>query len=202
MIRSLSESFAIEEPEAIFGIVNGTCNYILSQMEKSGKPYAEALKEAQQKGYAETNPAADVNGSDAEAKLLLLSLVGFGLQLQPGTNLAQRDRRYSCGRFSLRRPHRQQHHQAARRGAAKRVGGAGLRFARLGTAERIFWRASTAQPTPSVSPARAAAPGAASAIATMFWSVRAPGAGRPRWQCSAMFASWRAASANSAGRRV
>jgi len=84
VIRSLSESFAAEEPEAIFGIVNGTCNYILSQMEKSGKPYAEALKEAQQKGYAETNPASDVNGSDAEAKLLLLSLVGFGLQLQPG----------------------------------------------------------------------------------------------------------------------
>jgi homoserine dehydrogenase len=84
VIRSLSESFAAEEPEAIFGIVNGTCNYILSQMEKSGKPYAEALKEAQQKGYAETDPASDVNGSDAEAKLLLLSLVGFGLQLQPG----------------------------------------------------------------------------------------------------------------------
>jgi homoserine dehydrogenase len=84
VIRSLSESFAVEEPEAIFGIVNGTCNYILSQMEKSGKPYAEALKEAQQRGYAETNPAADVNGSDAEAKLLLLSLVAFGLQIQPG----------------------------------------------------------------------------------------------------------------------
>jgi homoserine dehydrogenase len=84
VIRSLSESFAAEEPEAIFGIVNGTCNYILSQMEKSGKPYAEALREAQQKGYAETNPASDINGSDAEAKLLLLSLVGFGLHLQPG----------------------------------------------------------------------------------------------------------------------
>ena len=84
VIRSLSESFAAEEPEAIFGIVNGTCNYILSQMERSGKPYAEALKEAQQKGYAETNPASDVNGSDAEAKLLLLSLVAFGLQIQPG----------------------------------------------------------------------------------------------------------------------
>ncbi|HXF75706.1 MAG TPA: homoserine dehydrogenase [Methylomirabilota bacterium] len=84
VIRSLSESFAVEEPEAVFGIVNGTCNYILSQMEKSGKPYAEALEEAQQKGYAETNPAADVNGGDAEAKLLLLSLVAFGLQIEPG----------------------------------------------------------------------------------------------------------------------
>jgi homoserine dehydrogenase len=84
VIRSLSESFAVEEPEAIFGIVNGTCNYILSHMEKSGMPYAEALAEAQQKGYAETNPASDVNGSDAEAKLLLLSTVAFGLQIQPG----------------------------------------------------------------------------------------------------------------------
>jgi homoserine dehydrogenase len=84
VIRSLSESFAMEQPEAVFGIVNGTCNYILSQMEKSGKPYAEALQEAQQKGYAETNPAADVSGSDAEAKLLLLSAVAFGLQIQPG----------------------------------------------------------------------------------------------------------------------
>src|SRR5262245_53695897 len=84
VVRSLSESFAAEEPEEIFGIVNGTCNYILSQMEKSGKPYDEALAEAQQKGYAETNPASDVNGSDAEAKLLLLSLVAFGVQIQPG----------------------------------------------------------------------------------------------------------------------
>jgi homoserine dehydrogenase len=85
IIRSLTQSFAVEEPEAVFGIVNGTCNYILSQMEKSGKTYAEALKEAQQKGYAETNPAADVSGSDAEAKLLLLNAITFGLQLQPGT---------------------------------------------------------------------------------------------------------------------
>lgn len=84
VIRSLSESFAVEEPEAVFGIVNGTCNYILSQMAKGGKAYAEALQEAQQKGYAETNPASDVNGSDAEAKLLLLALVAFGLQLTPG----------------------------------------------------------------------------------------------------------------------
>ena len=84
IIRSLTESFAVEEPEAVFGIVNGTCNYILSQMEKSAKPYAEALKEAQQKGYAETNPTADVSGADAEAKLVLLGSVVFGLQLQPG----------------------------------------------------------------------------------------------------------------------
>jgi homoserine dehydrogenase len=85
VIRSLSESFTVEVPEAIFGIVNGTCNYILSQMEKNAKPYGEALAEAQQKGYAETNPTADVSGADAEAKLLLLSRVAFGLDVQPGT---------------------------------------------------------------------------------------------------------------------
>jgi homoserine dehydrogenase len=83
VIRSLSESFAVEQPEAVFGIVNGTCNYILSQMSKGRTSYAQALAEAQQKGYAETNPAADVSGSDAEAKLLLLSAVAFGLQLKP-----------------------------------------------------------------------------------------------------------------------
>jgi homoserine dehydrogenase len=85
VIRSLSESFAAEEPQAIFGIVNGTCNYILSQMEKRDRPYADALAEAQQKGYAETNPASDVSGRDAEAKLLLLSRVAFGMDIAPGT---------------------------------------------------------------------------------------------------------------------
>jgi homoserine dehydrogenase len=75
----------VEEPQAVFGIVNGTCNYILSQMEKGSKPYARALKEAQANGYAETNPRADVSGTDAEAKLLLLAMVAFGLQLKPGT---------------------------------------------------------------------------------------------------------------------
>jgi homoserine dehydrogenase len=84
IIRSLSESFAVEEPEAVFGIVNGTCNYILSQMEKAGKGYRDALAEAQRLGYAETNPAADVSGSDAEAKLVLLAAVAFGLQVVPG----------------------------------------------------------------------------------------------------------------------
>ena len=134
VIRSLSESFAAEEPEAIFGIVNGTCNYILSQMEKSGKPYAEALKEAQQKGYAETNPASDVNGSDAEAKLLLLSLVAFGLQIQPGT----------IWRKGIEEIHAVDFRYAERIGAstikqlavaqAKRTSGASFCFTRVGPA--------------------------------------------------------------------
>lgn len=84
IIRSLSESLAVEEPEAVFGIVNGTCNYILSEMKKSAKSYGDALAEAQAKGYAETNPQSDVSGMDAEAKLILLAAVTFGLHLKPG----------------------------------------------------------------------------------------------------------------------
>jgi homoserine dehydrogenase len=84
IIRSITESFAAEEPEAVYGIVNGTSNYILSEMGRSGKYYAAALKEAQEKGYAETNPSADTSGRDAEAKLILLAAVTFGLQAEPG----------------------------------------------------------------------------------------------------------------------
>jgi homoserine dehydrogenase len=84
IIRSITESFAAEEPEAIYGIVNGTCNYILSEMGRRGKSYASALKEAQQRGYAEINPTADTSGKDAEAKLVLLAAVTFGLRAEPG----------------------------------------------------------------------------------------------------------------------
>jgi homoserine dehydrogenase len=84
IIRSISEGFAAEEPEAIYGIVNGTCNYILSEMGRGGKSYEAALKEAQERGYAETNPSADTGGKDAEAKLILLAAVTFGLQATPG----------------------------------------------------------------------------------------------------------------------
>jgi homoserine dehydrogenase len=84
IIRSITESFAAEEPEAVYGIINGTSNYILSEMSRSGKSYDAALKEAQERGYAETNPSADTSGKDAEAKLILLAAVTFGLEARPG----------------------------------------------------------------------------------------------------------------------
>lgn len=84
IIRSLTESFAAEEPEAIYGIINGTCNYVLSEMKRGGKPYELALREAQEQGYAETNPKSDTSGIDAEAKLILLAAVTFGLHVEPG----------------------------------------------------------------------------------------------------------------------
>jgi homoserine dehydrogenase len=89
IIRSLTESFAREEPEAIYGIVNGTCNYVLSEMKGGGKSFEEALREAQERGYAETNPEFDISGRDAEAKLILLAAVTFGLDVKPGVLLRQ-----------------------------------------------------------------------------------------------------------------
>lgn len=84
IIRSLMQSLGAEEPQAIYGILNGTSNYILTEMAQRGRSYAEALQMAQSLGYAETNPAADVSGADAEAKLILLSSATFGLNLEPG----------------------------------------------------------------------------------------------------------------------
>jgi homoserine dehydrogenase len=64
------------------GIVNGTCNYILSRME-TGADYTTVLKDAQQLGYAEANPSADVDGFDARAKLCILSRIALGAELNP-----------------------------------------------------------------------------------------------------------------------
>ena len=66
----------------ISGIVNGTCNYILSRME-SGADYGTVLKDAQQLGYAEANPSADVDGYDARAKLCILARIALGAELNP-----------------------------------------------------------------------------------------------------------------------
>jgi len=63
---------------AIYGILNGTCNYILSEMDQKGKSYETALKEAQENGYAELDPTLDVNGGDTAHKLAILASIAFG----------------------------------------------------------------------------------------------------------------------------
>jgi homoserine dehydrogenase len=65
--------------DALYGILNGTCNYILTEMTRQGKPYATALAEAQQKGYAEADPTLDVSGKDAAQKLAVLASLAFGV---------------------------------------------------------------------------------------------------------------------------
>lgn len=78
IIRPLNYSLTAEKIEAINGILNGTTNYILSKMEKEGADFAAVLKEAQDKGYAERNPEADVEGYDTCRKIAILTSLAFG----------------------------------------------------------------------------------------------------------------------------
>ena len=83
-IRWLSElelARKVQEIEAVGGIMNGTCNYILDSMTRLGLGYADALKQAQQLGYAEANPSTDVDGIDTWHKLILSANVAFGISL-------------------------------------------------------------------------------------------------------------------------
>ena len=84
LIRPLRESLAAEPVQRIMGIVNGTTNYILTQMAERGASYAEALSEAQSLGYAERNPTADVEGFDAAAKAAIIATVAFGAVVVAG----------------------------------------------------------------------------------------------------------------------
>lgn len=81
IIRPLNQCLAANEITEIQGILNGTTNYILTQMIKEGKSFETALKDAQDKGYAERNPAADVEGHDACRKIAILSSLVFGYQV-------------------------------------------------------------------------------------------------------------------------
>jgi homoserine dehydrogenase len=78
IIAALGESLSANQIESVHAILNGTSNFILSQMEENNTDYASALAEAQQRGYAEANPAMDVNGSDAAQKLAILAHLAFG----------------------------------------------------------------------------------------------------------------------------
>ena len=77
IVRTLEESLAATPIERIHGIVNGTTNYILTEM-GGGASYAEALAEAQRNGYAEADPSDDVTGRDAAAKMAILARLAFG----------------------------------------------------------------------------------------------------------------------------
>ena len=78
IIRPINTALTAEKIEAITGILNGTTNYILSKMEKEGADFEDVLKEAQEKGYAERNPEADVEGHDACRKIAILSSLMLG----------------------------------------------------------------------------------------------------------------------------
>jgi homoserine dehydrogenase len=84
LIRPLRESLVGERITRVLGIVNGTTNYILTKMTEEGAPYAEALGEAQELGYAERDPTADVEGYDAGAKAAIIASIAFGARVVAG----------------------------------------------------------------------------------------------------------------------
>jgi homoserine dehydrogenase len=78
IIRAIKEGLSADKITALFGIVNGTSNYILTKMSDEGSAFAEVLKEAQSLGYAEADPTLDVGGGDSAHKLAILALLAFG----------------------------------------------------------------------------------------------------------------------------
>jgi homoserine dehydrogenase len=78
VIKGLKEGLAANKIRAVYGILNGTCNFILSEMTATGRAFDDVLKEAQDKGYAEADPSFDIDGIDAGHKLSILSGIAFG----------------------------------------------------------------------------------------------------------------------------
>ena len=83
VLHPLTQCMAANRIDEVYGILNGTTNYILTRMVRSGATFADALKEAQEKGYAEADPTADVEGIDAGRKICILADLVFGHQVDP-----------------------------------------------------------------------------------------------------------------------
>ena len=82
IIKSLREGLVANSLNSLYGIINGTCNYILSEMTNNNIDFNSALKDAQKKGYAEKSPAMDISGLDSAHKLAILSSLGFGVDVK------------------------------------------------------------------------------------------------------------------------
>lgn len=83
VIKALKESFAASRLNTLYGIVNGTSNYILTRMAMDNYSFSEAVREAQNKGIAERDPSLDIDGEDACHKLCILAMLGFGVDVKP-----------------------------------------------------------------------------------------------------------------------
>ncbi len=81
VIKTLTEGFAANQLRRVMGVMNGTCNYILTRMQSAGLPYATVFEEARQLGYLEADPNLDVGGIDAGHKLSLLAAIAFGTKV-------------------------------------------------------------------------------------------------------------------------
>ena len=81
IVKALREGLAGNRIERVYGILNGTCNYILTTMRRTGRPFEAVLKEAQELGYAEADPSFDVDGIDTAHKLAILASIAFGCEI-------------------------------------------------------------------------------------------------------------------------
>jgi homoserine dehydrogenase len=89
VIKGLREGTSANALTKVYGILNGTCNYILSEMEATGADFAAVLAEAQRLGFAEADPAFDIEGVDAGQKLSILAAIGFGTRIDfPGVRIS------------------------------------------------------------------------------------------------------------------
>src|ERR1041385_4371694 len=89
VVKTLREGLAGTEVNRVYGILNGTCNYILTRMEQEGLSFAECLKDAQRLGYAEADPSFDVDGHDTAQKLAILASLAFGTRVDPNARSAE-----------------------------------------------------------------------------------------------------------------
>ena len=102
LIAPFQQDLVANDISAIYAILNGTTNYILTQMAKEGMDFSLALKQAQELGYAESDPSKDINGTDAAYKLAILATIAFGTEITPDkvyhegiSRLQPRDFRYA-----------------------------------------------------------------------------------------------------------
>ena len=103
ILRGLTDGLSSDRITKMMGIVNGTTNFILTKMSKEGRAYEDVLKEAQELGFAEADPTADVGGLDAARKMAILSAsLGFSMniglddvEVQGITEISEEDLRYS-----------------------------------------------------------------------------------------------------------
>ncbi len=123
VIKTLREGLAGNRLQRVYGILNGTSNYILTTMRESGREFAEVLAEAQKLGYAEADPSFDIDGIDAAHKLAILASVGFGRPVDLAGVYAEGIRHVSRLDIDfaeeLGYPHQAARHRPADRGRAR-----------------------------------------------------------------------------------
>jgi homoserine dehydrogenase len=126
IIKALREGLTANRIEWIAGIINGTTNFILSEMRDKGLDFDVVLKEAQRLGYAEADPTFDIEGVDAAHKATIMSAIAFGMPVQFDKAYVEGITKLSAQRHRVRRatglPHQAAgHHQARRAGIELRV---------------------------------------------------------------------------------